>query len=116
MHIASQASSGDTTRAATVCSISGARPTPMLSASAIDASVRVVFDCRLGVLDPIREFENSATKSLHGGIAKLDPAEGCLKKKLDWAGCTGELSSPKRATSIWSTVKLSSVEDGVSPE
>lgn len=38
----------------------------MVSAYAIDARVRAVFDHHLDALDPIREFENSAIKSLHG--------------------------------------------------
>lgn len=56
----------------------------------------MVFDQRFGALDPVRVLENSATKSLHGGIAKEDPAENDLKKKtLDRVGYAGEVSSPK---------------------
>lgn len=75
--------SGDTTRAATDCSISGTQPTPIESASAKDASARAVIDRRLSALGPRIVLESSATKSLPGGIAKEAPPESYLKKMLD---------------------------------
>lgn len=53
---------------------------------------------------------------MHGDIAKLDPAEDCLKKTLDWTGCAGESPSSKPETAIWSTATVSCTEDGVNPD
>lgn len=45
-------------------------------------------------------LNQSVDKSIYGGIAKLDPAKDCLKKTLDWTGCTGESPSSKPETAI----------------